>query len=226
MITLYESILSSTKTGKENIIERVKEWATKNLRGSFECDLKISGTKDGYIYINELVREIPDYINFDYVYEFNINHHINDITEKQFPNEISILHFWGDCAEIDCPFTLKVDKRISCCGYQHLLKTIKHFDIEFKKSNDKMNGVLDLDGTSLKLDEIQKITAKNINILKIKDTPSARTIIRNCKKFPKVDKAGLTKYLDDIFKNFEGLDIVELNSRTMLRKAGNSWYII
>ena len=226
MKTLKESILSSTKTGKENIIERVKEWANKNLRGSFICDLKISSVIDGYIHVNELVREIPDYINFDYVYEFNINHHINDITEKQFPNEISILHFWGDCAEINCPFTLKVDKKISCCGYQHLLKKIKHFDIEFKKSNDKMNGELDLDGTGLKLEEIQKITAKNINTLKIKDTPSARTILRNCKKFPKVDKAGLTKYLDDLFKNLDGVFIVELNSRTMLRKAGNSWYII
>ena len=226
MKTLKESILSSTKTGKENIIERIKEWVNKNLRGSFVCDLKISSTIDGYIHVNELVREIPDYINFDYVYEFNINHHINDITEKQFPNDISTLFFWGDCTEINCPFTLKVDKKISCCGYQHLLKKIKHFDIEFKKSNDRNNCVLDLDDTSLNLEELQKITAKNINILKIKDTPGARTLLRNCKKFPKVDKAGLTKYLDDLFKNFEGLDIVELNSRTMLRKAGNSWYII
>ena len=226
MITLYESILSSTKTGKEGIKEKVKQWAQENLRGSYSYDTEISSAMYGYIYINELVREIPDYIKFDKVYEFNINHHINDITEKQFPNEISILHFWGDCAEIDCPFTIKVDKRISCCGYQHLLKTIKQFDVEFKKSTDKNNGVLDLDGTSLKLEELQKITAKNINILKIKDTPSTRTLIRNCKKFTKVDKAGLTKYLDEVFKNLEGVNIVELNSRTMLRKAGNSWYII
>ena len=226
MKTLKESILSSTKTGKENIKEKVKEWAQKNLRGNFVCDLKISSVRDGYIAVNELTKEIPDYINFDYVYEFIINNHINDITEKQFPNTISRLLFWGDCTEIDCPFTLKVDKRITCGGYQHLLTKIKHFDIEFKKSNDKNDGVLDLDYTGLKLEEIQKITAKNINILKIKDTPAGKTLIRNCKKFPKVDKAGLTKYLDDIFKNFEGLNIVDLNSRTMLRKAGNSWYII
>lgn len=226
MKSLYESILSSTNTGKEKIIERLKEWATENLRGSFVCDLKISSTRGGYINIYEMVREIPDYINFDYVYEFNINHHINDITEKQFPNEISVLFFWGDCNEIDCPFTLKVDKKISCSGYQHLLKKIKHFDIEFKKSNDKNDCELNLDDTLLKLEEIQKITAKNINILKIKYTPAANTLLRNCKKFQKIDKVDLTKYLDEVFKNIEGVNLVELNSRTMLRKVENYWYIV
>ena len=88
MKSLYESILSSTKTGKTVFTEKMKEWARENIATEFCLTPNISSALNSDLRLKSDVKEIPEYVKFDYVNHFFINNLINEITEKQFPKEL------------------------------------------------------------------------------------------------------------------------------------------
>lgn len=227
MKSLKESILSSTKTGKTVFAEKMKEWARENIVTEFVLTPNISSELHSDLRLKNDVKEIPEYVKFDYVNQFFINNLINEITEKQFPKEINILKFHGNVKKLNVDFTLKVNKVISCTAYSKLLEKIEKFDIEFEKSNDVYNGNLDLAFTSLDIDEIQKINVKNIKTLNILDTPAAKYLLRIAKKFQKSkDVEGFNEYMNKTFSNMQGLLTIVLNSRTLICKNENNWILV
>ena len=155
MKSLYESILSSTKTGKTVFTEKMKEWARENIATEFCLTPNISSALNSDLRLKSDVKEIPEYVKFDYVNHFFINNLINEITEKQFPKEINILKFHGNVKKLNVDFTLKVNKVISCTAYSKLLEKIEKFDIEFTNPNSIDSGNLDLALSSLYIDEIK-----------------------------------------------------------------------
>jgi hypothetical protein len=227
MKSLYESILGSTKTGKTVFTEKMKEWARENIATEFCLTPNISSALNSDLRLKSDVKEIPEYVKFDYVNQFFINNLINEITEKQFPKEINILKFHGNVKKLNVDFTLKVNKVISCTAYSKLLEKIEKFDIEFTNPNSIDSGNLDLALTSLDIDEIQKINAKNIKNLNILDTPAAKYLLKIAKKFQKSkDVEGFNEYINKTFSNMQGLSVIILNSRTLIHKRGNNWILV
>jgi hypothetical protein len=228
MKTLYESILSSTKTGKSAITkEKIEKWMDANipyLKNAYEInnDLQIC-SKKSIIKIPEGITEIPKYIKFGDVDELALNCDVNILTKEQFPTSMNTFLISGRANNvIDIKFPLKINNRFSFSAFPHLVKEIKNLEVEFPELS---SNIIDLSTTNIDIKDINNINSKNLMQLYITDTPAAKKIIGKVNKFIKdKDNDKMNDYLNDIFSHMPKIQIVYISHRTLLRNVKNVWY--
>lgn len=230
MITLYESILSSTKTGKSAINrEKIEKWIDTNipyLKNAYEINKDLQICSKYSIRIPEGLTEIPKYIKFGDVNDIALNCDVNILTKEQFPTSMNHFYISGRANNIiDIKFPLKINNRLSFSAFPHLVKEIKNLEVEFPDATSKHFKIIDLDTTNIEIKDIKNINAKNITHLYIKDTPAAKKIMRNVNKFIKdKDNDKMNDYLNDIFGHIPNIENVVTLQRTILRKGKISWF--
>jgi hypothetical protein len=228
MKTLYESILSSTKTGKTAITkEKIEKWMDANipyLKNAYEInnDLQIC-SKKSIIKIPEGITEIPKYIKFGDVDELALNCDVNILTKEQFPTSMNTFLISGRANNvIDIKFPLKINNRFSFSAFPHLVKEIKNLEVEFPELS---SNIIDLSTTNIDIKDINNINSKNLMQLYITDTPAAKKIIGKVNKFIRdKDNDKMNAYLNDIFGHMPKIQIVYISHRTLLRNVKNVWY--
>jgi hypothetical protein len=228
MKTLYESILSSTKTGKTAITkEKIEKWMDANipyLKNAYEInnDLQIC-SKKSIIRIPEGITEIPKYIKFGDVDELALNCDVNILTKEQFPTSMNTFLISGRANNvIDIKFPLKINNRFSFSAFPHLVKEIKNLEVEFPELS---SNIIDLSTTNIDIKDINNINSKNLIQLYITDTPAAKKIIGKVNKFIRdKDNDKMNAYLNDIFGHIPKIQIVYISHRTLLRNVKNVWY--
>jgi hypothetical protein len=230
MKTIYESILSSTKTGKTAITkEKIEKWIDANipyLKNAYEINNDLQICSNYLIRIPEGLTEIPKYIKFGDVNDIALNCDVNILTKEQFPTSMNTFLISGRANNvIDIKFPLKINNRFSFSAFPHLVKEIKNLEVEFPDTTSKHFKIIDLDTTNIEIKDIKNINAKNITNLYIKDTPAAKKIMRNVNKFIKdKDNDKLNDYLNDIFSHMPNIENVFTLQRTILRKGKISWF--
>lgn len=228
MKTLYESILSSTNTGKTAINrEKIEKWIDTNipyLKNAYEINKDLQICSKYSIRIPEGLTEIPKYIKFGDVKELVLNCDINILTEEQFPTSMNQFLISGRANNIiDINFPLKINTRLSFSAFPHLVKEIKNLEVEFPDTTNRH--FIDLDNTNIEIKDIKNINAKNITNLYIRDTPAAKKIMRNVNKFIKdKDNDKMNAYLNDIFGHMPNIKIVVTSQRTTLRNTEINWF--
>jgi len=230
MITLYESILSSTNTGKTTINrEKIEKWIDANipyLKNAYEINKNLQICSKHFIRIPEGLTEIPKYIKFGDVNDIALNCDINILTKEQFPTSMNQFSISGRANNIiDINFPLKINTRFSFSAFPQLVKEIKNLEVEFPDTTSKRFKIIDLDNTNIEIKDIKNINAKNITHLYIRDTPAAKKIMRNVNKFIKdKDNDKMNDYLNDIFSHIPNIEVVVTSQRTTLRKGKISWF--
>lgn len=228
MKTLYESILSSTNTGKTAINrEKIEKWIDTNipyLKNAYEINKDLQICSKHFISIPEGLTEIPKYIKFGDINELVLNCDINILTKEQFPTSMNHFSISGRANNIiDINFPLKINTRLSFSAFPQLVKEIKNLEVEFPDTTNKH--FIDLDNTNIEIKDIKNINAKNITNLYIRDTPAAKKIMRNVNKFIKdKDNDKMNDYLNDIFGHMPNIKLVVTSQRTTLRNTEINWF--
>ena len=249
MITLYESILGSTKSGKDKIVrEKIQAWidtiTSEKITSSFRhnhknkfvinSDLSISYNGDLYLdmYFNkdgglqELI-EIPEYINFNTIEgNFHVKMYtINKMQKNQFPKIIK-----GNCSIKGNTTTLK---DVHICAKNIVIVNCSLFskidNAEFELVPD---GHFIFSDSSLTLEEFKKIKFVNGNLEAIdcSNTPMGNELLKTRNKFfKKEDMEGFREYMKEIvpktkFPNL--LKIVIKPKRKLLDTALKDWWIL
>lgn len=226
MKSIKESILSSTKTGKDLLI---KQWCEKYLQ--YWCPLdgdttKYLITKDGKITTppdssnltvsNTLKEKAPSYIKFDEIKgNFYIATEISFFKQEQLPPYMRKL-FISNCKTIPS-LKLKIDTHLSVNDSLNIknynkLETIEPIEIEFNKNSRFEKPNINLNNTKVDLKSVLNIKTNYLYSLDILRTPAADEILKNVKKL-KGDEKALQRYLGDICRNFPGLRRLYLSPR-------------
>ena len=149
MKTLYESILSSTKTGKNSFKQKIEEWLKLNKINKYTIDddnmISVEGYS-GYYQPYTITTDIPDYIKFDYLSILLVN---KPEILKIIPNSSSRLIF----EDIDIDDFSFLEKMQSCkcievhnCNIKSLkgLNKIKDLKIIIFSGNKKIYTIKEL----------------------------------------------------------------------------------
>lgn len=250
MITLYESILGSTKSGKDKITrEKIEAWIDtiisdkgtstygRNHKNKFVINNDLSISYNGDLYLDmyfdkdsnlqELI-EIPEYINFDTI-EGNFcvkMYTINKMQKNQFPKKIK-----NTCSIKGNDTTLKdvhiCAKNIKIRNYG-IFSKIDNVEIEFLTEE----GYFDFSESSLTIDEFKKIKFVNGILYEIncESTPMGDTLLKTRNKFfKKENMEGFREYMKEIvpktkFPNL--LKIVIKSKRRLVDSAMKDWWIL
>jgi hypothetical protein len=249
MISLYESILGSTNSGKDKILkEKIQKWidtiASEKITKSFghnhkdkfviNNDLSISYKGDLYLdrFFNkddglQEITEIPDYINFNTIEgNFQIKMYtINKMQKNQFPKIIN-----GNCYIKSNNTTLK---DVHICAKSIIIVNnsllSKIDNVEFELAPD---GYFDFSESSLTIDEFKKIKFVNGNLEKIncESTPMGETIIKTRKKLlNKEDREGFRTFMKEFVakSKLPELREIKIKSKRYLKdNAGIDWWIL
>jgi hypothetical protein len=249
MISLYESILGSTNSGKDKILkEKIQKWidtiASEKITKSFghnhkdkfviNNDLSISYNGDLYLdrFFNkdgglQEITEIPDYINFNTIEgNFQIKMYtINKMQKNQFPKIIN-----GNCYIKSNNTTLK---DVHICAKSIIIVNnsllSKIDNVEFELAPD---GYFDFSESSLTIDEFKKIKFVNGNLEKIncESTPMGETIIKTRKKLlNKEDREGFRTFMKEFVakSKLPELREIKIKSKRYLKdNAGIDWWIL
>ena len=249
MITLYESILNSTKSGKDKITrEKIEAWIDtivsekgtssygRNHKNKFVINNDLSISYNGDLYLDmyfdkdsklqEMV-EIPDYINFDTIEgNFHIKMYtINKMQKNQFPKLIK-----KNCSIKGNDTTLK---DVHICAKSIIMRNYGLFskidNVEFEFLPE---GYFDFSESNLTIDEFKKIKFVNGNLEKIncESTPMGETIIKTRKKLlNKEDREGFRTFMKEFVakSKLPELREIKIKSKRYLKdNAGTDWWIL
>ena len=235
MKSIKESILSSTKTGKDALI---KQWCDKYLQywSPINGDApKYSITKGGkitspsggedIIISSELKEKVPSYIKFDEIKgNFYIQTELGFFKQEQLPPYMERL-FISNCKTIPS-LKLKLDTHLSVNdliekpGYNKL-ETIEPIEIEFTKKSKFEKPNIHLENTNIDLKSLLNIKTNYLYVLYIQNTPAAKEILKNIKKY-KDSPDKQNEYLKDVFKNFPGIYKIFLSPRIYITHRENT----
>lgn len=194
MITLKESILSSTRTGKDSLI---KEWCEKHLSSNnykinskgeiedtYECGISIIFHQD---------KPIPSYIRFGKIEgDFYIGNEINSLSKEQFPKSMNTLVLKCDIESLE----LKVSEINTMYGIRCLSSTVQNFKL-FKKGvkkvkvfvnannfHDIYSKDINLEETYIKLKDLKNIevVGNNVSIM-LQYTPASKSLKKLYKEY-------------------------------------------
>lgn len=231
MKSLYESILSSTKAGK---IQVIKDWCDENLTflsfpgddsKPYEIDNNgkiipsYPGNPINLKYWNG--KSIPSCVKFGDLGKGNFfsDTALTELKNEQLPENCSVFYISGKIGKIPSR-KIKAQFGLSLNEYPQKLTNIEKLEIECSTKNNR-KPVIDISHSNIKLKDILNISViGDIYSLNIKKTPASEEIRKELKK---LDKKGLKTgeclypdYLDDLFKNFPELRYIEIGERTRL----------
>lgn len=244
MITLYESILGSTKSGK---IQMIKDWCDENLTavslpGDNSLPYKLDnndkiipsypGNPINLKYWNK--KPIPSYIKFG---DFGKGNFFSDtalaeLKNEQLPENCSVIYISGKIETIPSR-QIKAQFGLNLNEYPQKLNKIEPFEIECSSRNGR-SPIIDISLSNVKLKDVLNITViGDIYSLKISKTPAAKELLKIFKKQesksePDLNRGFISKELNEMFKNFPGLRYIEIGERTRLEHNPKTdrWYKI
>lgn len=244
MITLYESILGSTKSGK---IQIIKNWCEENI-----LRLSFSGDNPSLYKINDDGKIVPNYpgnpINLKYwngkpipscvkFGDFGKGNFFSDtaLTElknEQVPDNCDLFYISGKIGTIPSR-RIKAQFGLYINEYPQKLTKIEKLEIECSTKNHR-KPIIDISYTNVNLDDVLNITViGDIYNLKITKTPAAKELLKIFKKLeskaePDLNRGFISKELNEMFKNFPELRYIEVGGRTSLEHNPKTdrWYKI
>jgi hypothetical protein len=249
MKTLYESILSSTKSGKDKIVrEKIQAWIDNissektsstyghNHKHKFVINSDLSISYNGDLYLDmcfnkdgclQEVIEIPDYINFDTIGgNFYVKMYtINKMQKNQFPKIIK-----RSCSIKGNDETLK-DVHI-CAKYIIMVNNSffsKIDNVEFELAPD---GHFIFSDSNLTLEEFKKIKFVNGNLeaIECSNTPMGNTLLKTRNKFFKnEDMGGFKEYMMDIVPKSKFPNLIKIvikPKRKLVDSSMKDWWIL
>jgi hypothetical protein len=244
MISLYESILGSTKAGK---IQVIKDWCEEYLTGvsrpgdgpiSYELDNNdkiipaYPGNPINLKYWNG--EPIPSCIKFgDFGRgSFFSSDALNELKSEQLPDNCSVFYISGKIGTIPSR-RIKAQFGLSLNEYPQKLNKIEPFEIECSSLNGR-KPIIDISLSNVKLKDVLNITViGDIYKLDISNTPAAKELIKIFKKQesksePDLNRGFISKELNEMFKNFPELRFISVSSRTSLEHnpKTDKWYKI
>lgn len=242
MISLYESILGSTKSGK---IQMIKEWCDENITdlsslGDNSLPYKLDnndkiipsypGNPINLKYWNE--KPIPSYIKFG---DFGKGNFFSDtalieLKNEQLPENCSVIYISGKIGTIPSR-RIKAQFGLSLNEYPQKLNKIEPFEIECSSLNGR-KPVVNISYSDVKLKDVLNITViGDIYKLDIMKTPAAKELLKIFKKQesksePDLNRGFISKELNEMFKNFPELRYIEIGERTRLEHnpKTDKWY--
>lgn len=229
MKTLKESILSSTKTGKQKILkEKIEEWCKNNIFGKYLLENNIISCPFVFedLYIKN-AKEIPDYIKIGDIRGSLFVEDINLLKEINIVGNIFNLVYDDNLKVIDNKELIKVYNRFEYHKYPKL-KSIKNLNIEFLNDMNKQNSknLISFSNTLIGLKDLKNIKAKNVKKLVLANTPATDELVDIIYSDKYKDNEELNKYIDKEFNNFQGIKMIILKPLLChLVKEDNKWIL-
>lgn len=244
MITLYESILGTTKSGK---IQVIKDWCDENL-----TYLSLPGDDSKPYKIDDNGKIIPSYpgnpIDLKYWNGkpipscvkfgdfgkgiFFSSDALNELKSEQLPDNCAVFYISGKIGTIPSR-RIKSQFGIYINEYPQKLTKIEKLEIECSTKNHR-KPIIDISLSNVKLDDVLNITViGDIYNLKITKTPAAKELLKIFKKLesksePDLNRGFVSEELNEMFKNFPELRYIEIGERTRLEHnpKTDKWYKI
>ena len=210
MITLYESILGSTKSGATAILE---QWCKENLDNEDIWHSNNYEIKNGVIHIKrnalflDLVKEkVPSCVQFEKDTKIDIYsaQSLPFFEPQQLPNKLNSLYFDGSIETLP---SLDMDLySLVVSGNESSFKHIKPCTFTINE-----NGKIDFRRSKIETSELQNLTIKsdrnNYVLIQLQGTPAGKDIYDMCNT--KLKRKPL-KYLAQVFKTFPDIIMIEL----------------
>lgn len=249
MISLYESILGSTNSGKDKILkEKIQVWIETvttekkslmygcNHKNNFVINNDLSISYNGNLYLDmcynkdgnlQEITEIPDYINFNTIEgNFSVKMYtINKMQKNQFPKKIKeALFIKGDNQTL---------KDVHICAKEVIIKNGSLFskidNVEFEFLPE---GHFRFSDTGLTIDEFKKIKFVNGNLESIEcsNTPMGNELLKTRNSFfKKEDMSGFKKYMMEIVPKSKYPNLIRITikpKRKLLDNGLKDWWIL
>ena len=237
MKTLYESILSSTKSGVKSLI---KEWCDENIGVAYPYIINdegkiIPGYPGNPINLKAWNgKPIPNCVKFG---DFGKGNFFSDtalieLKNEQLPENCSVFYISGKIGTIPSR-RIKAQFGIYINEYPQKLTNIEKLEIECSSKNNR-KPIIDISLSNVKLDDVLNITViGDIYNLKIIKTPAAKELLKIFKKLesksePDLNRGFISNELNKMFKNFPELRYIEVGERTRLEHnpKTDKWYKI
>ncbi len=235
MKTLKESILSSTKTGKEGISDLIEKWCKKHIEYSKDTysitkDNKIVNKHVYDIVVKDIYENVPHYINFGKLRGGFILHDeaINYFNQEQLPEESYAFHIYiNNDIEITKSFNYNVERgfqisnEYSRKNIKNGIKIIKPIEINFPNRDFTY---IKMENTKIDISSIQNIKSNNKSLF-ILGTPAALTLSHKVIMLKK-NKEAFYKYMNETFKNMPDLNWINYGVGVHLKKCNEDGKII
>ena len=228
---IQESILGSTKTGKNmlvwNWLKDNLNYSPEDLEKRMEIDSKGKIVNKGtwnIVLNNYNITTIPDYVQFGEIKtSMYLGNNANKIKENQL-GYIEKLYIAGDTKKLENK-TFNLGSNFIVEGPQDAFKEIKNLTLNFARSASKI--ILSL--TEIDLKSFNEIHT-NAYRIEIENTPAAKELV---KKIRKVQKTATTpEALDEFFKetlpNIQpSTRFIKLSNRTTIEQnpRNGHWYV-
>ena len=227
---IQESILGSTKTGKNSIVWKWLEdnliYSPVDLKKRMEIDSNGKIVNKGtwnIVLSHDNITTIPDYVQFGEIKTSMYLGNANKIKDNQL-GYIEKLYIAGDTKKLENK-TFNLGSTFIVEGPQDAFEEIKNLTLNFARSASKI--VLSL--TNIDLKSFNEIHT-NAYRIEIEKTPAAKELV---KKIRKVQKTATTpEALDEFFKetlpNIQpSTRFIKLSSRTTIEQnpKNGHWYV-
>ena len=228
MKSLKESILSSTKTGKEGISDLIEKWCKNHMKFSkdtysFTKDNKIVNKGVYDIIVTDINENIPHYINFGKLSGNFILHDeaINYFNQEQLPKGSYAFYIYiNKDIEITKSFKynvkngFQISNEYSRKNIKNGIKIIEPIEINFPNKDFTF---ISIENTKIDISSIQNIKSNNKSLF-ISGTPAALTLSNKVRMLKK-DKYAFYKYMNDTFKNMPDLNWIKYGDGRDLKKS-------
>ena len=241
MITLYESILGSTKAGK---IQVIKNWCEENITG-IASNAPIYIIKDDGKIVpgypgNPIVlkgwngKSIPSCVKFGDFGKGNFfsDTALTELKNEQLPENCSVFYISGRIETIPSR-KIKSQFGLSLNEFPQKLNKIEELEIECSSINGR-KPIIDISRSNVKLSDVLNITIiGDIYRLDISNTPAAKELLKKFKKCEEkseldLNRGFISNELNEMFKNFPELRYIAISSRTSIEhnQKTDKWYKI
>lgn len=226
---IQESILGSTKTGKNmlvwNWLKDNLNYSSDDLEKKMEIDSngKIVNKGTWNVVLDNTKATIPDYVQFGEIKTSMYLGNADKIKDHQLEC-VEILNIGGDTKKLENR-TFTVGSYFKINSYQEAFKEIKNLTLNFTRKIGKIS----LSLTNIDLKSFNEIHT-NAYRIEIEHTPAAQELV---KKIRKVQKTATTPdALDEFFKKtFPNIQpstrFIKLSSRTTIEQnpKNGHWYV-
>ena len=226
---IYESILGSTKTGKNmlawNWLKDNLNYSSDELERKMEIDSngKIVNKDTWNIVLDSIKDTIPDYVQFGEIKTSMYLGNADKIKDNQL-EYVENLYIGADTKKLENR-TFNVGSFFKINGYEEAFKEIKNLTLNFARKIGKIS----LSLTNIDLKSFNEIHT-NAYRIEIEHTPVAQELV---KKIRKVQKTATTpEALDEFFKttlpNIQtSTRFIKLSNRTTIEQnpRNGHWYV-
>jgi len=232
MISLKESIISSTKTG---VYQAIKDWCDKNIVSLYDINSnnEIECHKEFFNMMFDDVdfEHIPSYIKFGkisrvlYAKDLYLAYSKGYLKKEQLPKFVNHLYATGNGFNgIDMDVPIKIGESFCIHGANSDMKQIKHLELECENTQTVV-----FENTQINVSDLANLKIiGNVRKLDIINTPASKDILKKLTKLQKTtkDPYAIDLECDKIFATMPGVRFILLSSRKQIEHnpKNNRWY--